>query len=127
MSLPFSVPISVVRRERGTYNPQTGMYAPAFEPSPITIMGSVHPAERLDRDVLKTLTEGRRSDDIRKLITDVKLNTANSYHPGDILYVGGDRYILASVADNTLGDMSVSHYKYVAIREIEVGPGEHPL
>lgn len=127
----FGVPYSVIRRSPGTY--VNGLWVPAAEPASATVKLDVQPLTGGQSRLLESLPEGRRT--AQTLIayaavgTGLKIADPGSREPGDILLIGGVRWLV--VATGGLANLGTlrptSHELYLVQREIEKAPGETPL
>lgn len=130
MATSFRRPTQIVRRSMGYYDRVSGEYVKAVEPPSVSIMAAIYPATALDYD--RTISElgGRRSGQLKRMVSDTFLNVATALgkgHPGDIVIHQNERWLVISRADNTVLGTSVSHYRYLLARGIEHAEGESPL
>jgi len=121
MATSFRRPLSVIRRTLGTF--VQGVYVPAVEPAATGIMATVQPATAADYERMQAEQSGRRLDGLMRIYTDDTLTpagaTAAGQHPGDIAIIRGERYlVIGQHARDQLGT-SVSHNRYLAVREAE--------
>ena len=128
MTTSFRRPYQVVRRAAGAY--VQGRYVPAPEPAPVGILATVQPLD-LSRsgvyEAMQAQAGGRRFSAAWRVYTDSVLQCAGEAEPGDVLLYQGRRLLIVAVQDRHILGSEVSHYKYVAVEEIEKSAGESPL
>ena len=93
-----------------------------------TIMASVQPSAQGDDGRVVQGIAGRETTDVFRIYTNADLRTMgdDEGYPGDILMFKGKRLLLVGKRDHNMMGSEVSHFRYLAIEEIEKGEGESP-
>jgi len=121
----------VIRRFPGTY--VQGVWQPYVEPFSVKIRLDIQPATVRQFQMVEALPEGRRNSQIlcafAAVGTNLKVPDAKTRHPGDLVVINGNRWLVIGRADFTsLGTQrATSHEVYIIQSEIEKATGEAPV
>ncbi len=118
MPTSFRRPLQVIRRVPGIW--VEGMYQPAPEPEPETILATVQPATASDYERLEARPSGRRLNGLHRVYTDAALTPAGETdETGDVVLIRGERHlVIGEHVRDQLGSR-VSHRRYLAARVAE--------
>jgi hypothetical protein len=121
----FRKPVQVIRRRQGEY--VRGVWTPAQEPEPDTVLLGIQPATAADYQQVEANPEGRRLGSMLRAYGPVEnpLTAAGeNERNGDlVLYRGAYWLVIGAHVRDTLG-RPVSHIRYLLAQEIEHGDGE---
>jgi len=108
----YTKPYQVIRREGGAYI--EGIWQPAAEPPPETMMLNVQPSKGDDEHMIALADPGALvpRDDMTRT-------------PGYVVIVNGLRYIVIAVDRwDSFGGADTAHDRYALRREVPKAPGE---
>lgn len=116
-----------ISRSPGTY--VNGVWSPGTETSSMRLL-DIQPMTNTTSQMLQALPEGRRTMETRIVYSNfedaVFLPNPSNGTPGDLVKIGGDRWLfVSSAAFSSIGGVT-THGAYLIQREIEKGPGESP-
>lgn len=123
---PFRRPTRVMRRVPGEY--RDGVWQPAPEPTPTTMLLGIQPASAADYERLQANPEGRRIAALARaygpLDDLLHVAGAETNRPGDLVEHEGAWWLVIGRHVRDILGPPVSHARYLLAREIERGDGE---
>ena len=121
----FRKPFSVIRRNPGGY--VNGLWTDGAETTS-TVQATVQPMSLRDFSESGVAHEGSNLSDYRTMFTTSKLTVqGDGDSPGDLVIVGGEKFLIVGIMDNNTLGTDVSHYQYYLMREIKHEVGKSPI
>lgn len=112
----FPKPYPVIKPGQGAW--VNGVWVPAAEPQPVTVMLDVQPAGSNDYAQVQASPAGQRVTQLLVAYGEIGSLTPQGEGQGDIVLVGGERFlVLGKVDRNTLGNPDTDHARYLLARE----------